>query len=557
MSLIITPYSGLRELSEAFPNLLKGENFNYRFQYLDDYLKRIGTKSVIIENDYIDRNYMEDYCNHYARCFPDYPKKCKRIHFFSSELTEDLIISQIGSSEHTLRDMLQSAYLGFILLRPIPKARLGKVCLSIYPPEIDKDRHFPLLKDYQVHLLGCDLIVQSIAYQEQDNVISACATSSLWAALHGIRNRSINDIPSPFIITENAKKVIVSDHSPSPVDKGLYPSQIASAIREEKMEPILTNFQSISYTKALVRAYLSIGLPVIFGMELKYEKEEGLTASGRLRSKPIGRHAVTVTGYNLNGATIPEFSADKPIPTDDNVPVIKMLSSAITKFYVHDDQVGPFASMTSRDEYWQHLETRWNYYNDPTDPVNATITTLFIPCYNKIRIRFATIWEIVTRCNSEYLDFFKESGFSLVWDIRLTDINDFKKEIQESEFFLAEDLTTKYSILETSLPLYLWKVDCYLELNDKREQDPVLTYVFDATDMPNSDLLIMAIHPDSVIYEVCSEIHSLHEEAGDYNNGRQRNINTIDALHKAYLEDKFIGKNIKLHIHPRLSHSGL
>lgn len=59
---------------------------HHRVAYLNEYLEKLGAKTAIVEHQYIDRNFMDDYCGYYARCFNEYPKKCERIHFSSAPL---------------------------------------------------------------------------------------------------------------------------------------------------------------------------------------------------------------------------------------------------------------------------------------------------------------------------------------------------------------------------------------------------------------------------------------------------------------------------------------
>ena len=101
--------------------------------------------------------------------------------------------------------------------------------------------------------------MKSLAFQEQDNAIAACATTAIWFALHGIGyNWGKNNISSPSEITLNAKKLI-SDYAKNALpNKGLLPSQMAHALREEGFEPLLMRFLNTSYLKALLRAYLNV-----------------------------------------------------------------------------------------------------------------------------------------------------------------------------------------------------------------------------------------------------------------------------------------------------------
>lgn len=107
------------------------------------------------------------------------------------------------------------------MILPIPGAHFGKVCLATYPAEESKVRCFPVLKKYYAHLLGLSLCVESVAFQEQDNVVSACATSALWSAFHAIKSVNSEDVHSPFRITQNARRVILESPSFNVMEKGL------------------------------------------------------------------------------------------------------------------------------------------------------------------------------------------------------------------------------------------------------------------------------------------------------------------------------------------------
>ena len=52
--------------------------------YLSKYLAKLNPQTIVIENEYIDRHYMEDYVEYYARCFHQHSRTCSRIHFFKN-----------------------------------------------------------------------------------------------------------------------------------------------------------------------------------------------------------------------------------------------------------------------------------------------------------------------------------------------------------------------------------------------------------------------------------------------------------------------------------------
>lgn len=483
----------------------KGKLSEIRVNYLTDYLDKLQARTAVVEHDYVDRNFMDDYCGYYARCFSGYPKKCERVHFFSADFNEDQLKEAALRLNPELRNKICESYLGFIVIRPVPGAHLGRVCLATYPSEERKQRQFPVLKSHDVHFLGLPLKVKTVAFQEQDNVISACATSALWSAFHAIRNLNIEQVPSPFKITDTARKLYRDDSGINGLEKGLYPSQMSAAINEEGFEPILTSFSSTSELKALVRAYLNVGLPVILGMTLAHENEiHWREVKGQ--NPIVGEHAVTVVGYKLLGTPIKPFKLNQRADGEAAIPSLYMLSSTIEKFYVHDDQVGPFASMESRDEYWQLLETRWNYYIDKDDKINASVKTILIPCFKKIRIQFPIILNFIAACNTIFGGLLSTDTTRLVWDVRLVSINEFKERIADNSECEGLDNEVRFEILSKKLPRFLWVVDGYwapVAAEDPKNCEftndtvKLFTYLLDATDMENSDYFLYGWHHDT------------------------------------------------------------
>lgn len=122
-----------------------------------------------------------------------------------------------------------------MVVKPLPKTFIGRTCLRVYP-KINSDTHKKCLsRDYSIDLFGIKLTVRSIAFQEQDKVISACATTSIWSALHAIQWKNIRDVPSRCVITTNAINHI-NDSSNSFPSKELSNKQILRAIDSEQLK---------------------------------------------------------------------------------------------------------------------------------------------------------------------------------------------------------------------------------------------------------------------------------------------------------------------------------
>jgi hypothetical protein len=101
-----------------------------RAQYLYLYLKDLQAKTIIVEYDYTDRDYLDDFAAYYVRCFQSYERRCKRVHFFSTIINE-VIIKNIIRNESSDGELCNS-YLGFVVARPLPDAIIGRTVLKTY-----------------------------------------------------------------------------------------------------------------------------------------------------------------------------------------------------------------------------------------------------------------------------------------------------------------------------------------------------------------------------------------------------------------------------------------
>src|ERR1700755_2532386 len=52
------------------------------------HVKELGCKTVLLENHYIDRHYIEDHSLFYSRSYRPLPNFCRRLHFFSIDQNE-------------------------------------------------------------------------------------------------------------------------------------------------------------------------------------------------------------------------------------------------------------------------------------------------------------------------------------------------------------------------------------------------------------------------------------------------------------------------------------
>ena len=344
-------------------------------------------------------------------------------------------------------------------------------CLRTYPSE--EGRFYPSIRNYKANLFGINLKVDSLAYQEQDSIVAACASSAIWSALHGTGILFQHSLPSPVSITHSAIKHFPFSNRHFP-NKGLTPEQMAMSIREVGLVPYLYSAEKHDKLKATLYSYLKGTIPVI----LVYAVWDCSTNSKKKPAIFKGRHAVTITGYSLNGPISDKF---------DNINDFSLTSSRINKIYVHDDQIGPFAKMEFKKKYIQvnvenqveGIDTTARDKNNTDDKIKALPEMLVIPLYHKIRIPFELILKVVSQL-TDILNLInrepKLPSFKLFeWDIFLSNVSDFKNEIISDTSIIDNDY--KESILVDNYPKYIWRaIGIRNGVNE-------IEFLFDATDI--------------------------------------------------------------------------
>ncbi len=437
--------------------------------YFEEYFKEISPKTIVVEHSYIDQHYLDDYAGYYVNCFHDYGKECSRLHFFSKTFDSKKFEAVLRGN--TPSSYLQDCYLGFMVLKPLPHTVIGRTCLRTYD---ENPRFYPITRDYPANLFGIGLNVKSLAFQEQDKAAAACASSALWSIFQKTGHLFHHEIPSPFEITAAATKAFppliefvetLEFQTRSLPSRGLALFEMAQAIKTVGLEPYLVQSQKRFILTSTAYAYLRAKIPLL--LMITVCKKDGTA---------VGKHAVALAGYRLTEEMVIDYDVDFA-PT----------SNRIEQFYVHDDQVGPFARM------------KWNgaanilttSYGGPGTYI-AKPETLLIPLASTIRISFGTISDLVRELDgfmeqARLCDTLEITSERIEWDIYLSSIQDFKQDVFKSTELKKEE---KLRILTKPLPLYVWRAIAY------DGTKPLLELVFDSTDLEQGRLLLATVSYD-------------------------------------------------------------
>ena len=482
----VTPYS-INELRTLLTGERRSTPSGHHIGYFENYLGELGVQTIVVEYEYVDRDYLEDYSRYYARCFDDFERKCNRLHFFNKDFNQSGFEHCITSSEKAASEVIRNSYLGFIVVRPLPDMVIGRTCLRTYSTTTD-DRQYPAIREYRVNLFGLQLKVSSLAFQEQDKVAAACATSALWTLFHKTADMFSHNIPTPFDITESATSHIPLESRALP-NHGLTPEQMAEAIRNIGLEPYQLNAEEYVF-KGTVYAYLRSGLPLL--LLLREYFVDGVKEQD---------HTVVVVGFGFGTAPAQPHSKSGFL----------LRATRINRIFVHDDQIGPFARFDLAGEHpvdyvdeagnegirkLPLLASEWNDYLGTQHKIQAVSDIVFLALYHKIRIPYSVVLDHVVSFDEVIFTLQSRAdskSIRLEWDIYLSTVNDLK-EIYRTDATING--THKFAFLFASLPKYIWRATA------RRNDICALDLLFDATGIEQGQLLTFVIEYDTDLAEL-------------------------------------------------------
>ena len=429
---------------------------HFHFRYLLDYLgdkepDALAARTIIIEKNYVSRSYINDYSAFYSLCFNDnYTRKSNRVHFFSNEFTNEEFELDILSEDNKVIN--NDTYLGYIVVKNLPSVIIGATLLRTYR---NNSSRFYVTRNSSISLFGKQLNIDTLAFQEQDKVVSACATSALWMAFYKTSCYFQTHLPTPSEITSSAKNTFKFSGRTFPNKEGLDHSQIGNAIENVGLEFELRNQKGLEdpqTVKSFVYSYCKLGLPVLLGIYIKGK----------------GRHLITISGFRNEIKNENKWNKTN----------VSLVSYGINLFYAHDDRIGPYSRLKIHDkprEDGKIVETAWWIDKTGSKKYQAKVTSIIVPIYKKIRISFEDIFNEVR--HFDYL-FKSKLGkrFNITWDIYLNSSNDYKKEILDNEDL---DGDFKKKLVFVQLPKFIWISRLIID------DATVFEMIHDSTDIPS------------------------------------------------------------------------
>jgi hypothetical protein len=181
---------------------------------------------------------------------------------------------------------------------------------------------------FPVNLAGTELEVDGVPYMEQDTLVSACASASLWVAGWYMAHRYGPEFRTHFTcdITDMATRYALSTGRAMP-SLGLSFEQMMEALRQMGFDPVPhtgARLASRDAAQRVIYRYVESEVPAL--LSLWFPKGGG--------------HAVTVVGHTLDRQRQPTLHELK---TDEGYRLLYCNSSDfVPAFLVQDDAGGPF-----------------------------------------------------------------------------------------------------------------------------------------------------------------------------------------------------------------------
>ena len=433
----------LTDLAEVKPPPFARNPFQ-QLHYVQDYLKALGCSTVVIEGHYIDRDHIEDHSAFYSRNFFSYPNYCKRLHFFSldeADLKQQFTsIVELGKKDpsaysNACERFSDQAYLGSSVIKPLHGCPVGRTILRTYPKDgTGGKRVFPCIRRHRAHILGVELTIQSIPFQQQDTGVSACATTAIWSALHHFREVEDLAAATPAQITNVASRYSLPFGRSMP-SEGLSLEQMCQAIQGLGVSPHLYRATDFATAQSIIHSATMSRISSILIIERTLE------------DGAIERHAVAVAGIKLT-------EPFTPIPLDG----VAEQSTQLMGAYVHDDRWGPFVSTMLVKNDDERGKLRFLKRGVIAEEENWIITHVLIPTHTKIRLSFSGLQQAAMEVAIQIQLFFRTRLKLSTPDITLgTSILRSHKYVEELLFDqngFAPNKVEQFS-LNVSLPRYV------------------------------------------------------------------------------------------------------
>jgi len=276
-------------------------------------------RSVIIEENYFDQDFVDSVSTFYSRGFRNVGRLCRRLHFFSNK------VLPLDITDFNALGKLQDYYLGFCVLRPLETKTLGRT--AIKPRREDPGMEFPTCcSQFPVNIAGSLLFAEAAPFMEQDGRVQTCSSVAIWTSSMVMAH--CYDYPkyTTSQIIEHATSTIVGTRA-GPT-QGLTYEQMMQALKVMGYEPVIFGETDPFEARNEIYSYVESVIPPILLLALPNGNYHAITALGHGHNRPLP-NAVQITVKRRRKTILKYYRSCEWVPC----------------FYIHDDQKGIYQKM--------------------------------------------------------------------------------------------------------------------------------------------------------------------------------------------------------------------
>ena len=438
--------------------------------------------TVIVEENYIDKQYRDCYYSYYSQKYCYYERECVRLTFFDEKLDNDDLIEKDDA-------YLTNHLVGTIVLRPL---HIGNIGLTLLNPRKLKVDGYIRVAEYTFMTFGRKLCVSAFPFSSQDGDVMTCAENALYNLInyYGTRYSDYRAF-SPGEISSHLEVATSERVFPS---GGVRLLDLAKVLERAHLYPTLYKYDQYedSFDDIMI-SYCESGIPFLFA---------------------AFHHVVTCIGFEeIQGDCQYEVSH---FSKDNETYYLLSAAQFIKSNIFMDDNKYPYSKSTLKDlasEYYEFDDTDYESENgdeengprnDPEERYIITENTLanvdmkdvalIVPLHKRIYLEATHAREIffthfllnkqfVTNIQKEYSDntWGTQENNPLVYRFFLTTARNYKSFKREHE--QSSDIRT--NIILNPFPHFIWIME--ISTSDLfKEKKGCVEIILDASSSFNS-----------------------------------------------------------------------
>jgi hypothetical protein len=411
--------------SKSFDTTLHGISENdlpflteWGVDLLSKFLSRY-VKTIIVESNYICKDYRDVYSNYYSKKFFSPNPLAYRLHFFSERFKNEaaVIVS---------RDV-QNSYIGYSVVRDIKERCIGRTIID--PEKVGltvKNNYFKLTTTFYAHILGIKLKVNGYPFMSQDEEANVCAHSALWGACRFLSEKftKYKEI-YPFDLV----KLTGNSSGRTYPYRGMTYSDYSKILSEFGCYPLILQNLNKKIFQEQLYSYVESGFPVLAS---------------------YGGHVVTLIGHTIN--------YNKKIPAKKN----KINSHEFLREYiVIDDNFYPYQLLGYRGKV-NNYGSEYLKSSLKKEACIDGIITAVIPLPEKAFLTAEKAKKFASQLIPKYTTTLKKNNDKIVQRLFLTTGVSFKHRKKYNSVDVEKLKVTdpaSFRILQVKMPHFIWVME--------------------------------------------------------------------------------------------------